>query len=72
VDVVSSASGGGGNVTTVDAFYVEPAVTLMFASGAFFVAANGNLVLVPGIAYSGASGATWLTYGMQGQTGLRF
>jgi hypothetical protein len=71
-DVVSSASGGRGNVTTVDAFYVEPAVTLMFSSGVFFVAINGNLVVVPGIAYSGAEAATWLTYGTQGQTGLRF
>jgi hypothetical protein len=71
-DVVSSASGGAGNVTTVDAFYFEPAVTLMFSSGVFFVAINGNLVAVPGIAYSGAEAATWLTYGMQGQTGLRF
>jgi hypothetical protein len=41
-DVVSSASGGAGNVTTVDAFYVEPAVTLMFSSGVFFVAINGK------------------------------
>jgi hypothetical protein len=71
-DVVSSASGGAGNVTTVDALYVEPAVTLMFSSGVFFVAINGNLVLVPGITYSGAEAATWLTYGTQGQTGLRF
>jgi hypothetical protein len=71
-DVVSGASGSNGNVTTVDAFYVEPAVTLMFSSGVFFVAINGNLVLVPGIAYSGAEAATWLTYGTQGQTGLRF
>jgi hypothetical protein len=76
VDVVSSASGGGGgsrsNVTTVDAFYVQPAVTLMYATGAFFVALNPNVLVVPGITYSGAAPATWLSYGLQGQGGLRF
>ena len=75
VDVVSSASGGGGgrsNVTTVDAFYVQPAVTLMYASGAFFVAVNPNVLIVPGITYSGAAPATWLSYGVLGQGGLRF
>jgi hypothetical protein len=76
VDVVSSASGGSGgsssNVTTVDAFYVEPAVTLMYATGAFFVALNPNILVVPGITYSGAAPSTWLSYGLQGQGGLRF
>jgi hypothetical protein len=56
----------------VDAFYVEPGLTLMFASGIFFVGLNGNLLVVPSIAYSGAAPATWVSYGTQGQTGLRF
>lgn len=74
VDVVSSASGSGGssNVTTVDAFYVQPAVTLMYATGAFFAALNPNVLIVPGITYSGAAPATWLSYGLQAQGGLRF
>jgi len=75
VDVVSSASGGGGgrsNVTTVDAFYVQPAVTLMYATGAFFVALDPNVLIVPGITYSGAAPSTWLSYGLQAQGGLRF
>lgn len=75
VDVVSSASGGGGsvsNVTTVDAFYVQPAITLMYASGAFFVAVDPHVLVVPGITYSGAAPSTWLSYGFQAQAGLRF
>ncbi len=77
VDVVSSASGGGssgsgGNVTTVDAFYVEPGITLMYATGSFVAALNGNALVVPGIAYSGAAPTLWLSYGLQAQGGLRF
>jgi len=75
VDVVSSASGGSGgrsNVTTVDAFYVQPAVTLMYATGAFFVALDPNVLIVPGITYSGAAPSTWLSYGFQAQGGFRF
>jgi hypothetical protein len=75
VDVVSGASGGGGgrsNVTTVDAFYVQPAITLMYATGAFFMAASPNVLIVPGITYSGAAPSTWLAYGAQAQAGLRF
>lgn len=75
VDVVTSASGGSGgssNVTTVDAFYVQPALTLMYATGPFFLALDPNVLIVPGITYSGAAPSTWLSYGFQAQAGLRF
>ena len=73
VDVVSSASGSSrSNVTTVSALYVEPGLTTMLAVSTFFVAVNGNTLVIPGISYSGAASTTWLAYGLQGQTGFVF
>jgi hypothetical protein len=75
VDVVSrasgSSSGSSSDVTRVDAFYVEPGVLLMFTTGPFFFALDANVLVVPNITYSG-SASTWLSYGVQGQSGFRF
>ncbi|CAN5923308.1 hypothetical protein BH11MYX4_BH11MYX4_49570 [soil metagenome] len=73
VDVVSSASGSSSssNVTTVSAFYIEPGITMMLRTGTFFFAVNGNALVLPAITYSNAS-ATWVAYGLQGQTGFVF
>ena len=72
-DVVTSASGrSSSNVTTVNAFYVEPGATLLFVTGSFFFGLDANVLVVPSIGYSGAAPTTWLAYGVQGQTGLRF
>src|SRR5262249_34099144 len=70
-DVVTSASARSGNrsgTTNVDNVYVQPAITLMYGAGKPFVAANANLLVVPGISYS-SSTTTWLAYGVQGQLG---
>jgi hypothetical protein len=74
-DVVTSASGrsgrGASDTTTLDNVYVQPAIMVMYSSGMPFVAANANVLVIPGVSYSGST-TTWLAYGLQGQVGLRF
>jgi hypothetical protein len=74
-DVVSSASGRAGpgrsDTTTLENLYVEPTVLLLYARGPVFGAAEGNLLVIPGVSYSGGT-TTWLAYGIQGEVGYRF
>jgi hypothetical protein len=77
VDVVTTASGGSSTSTSSDTLivnnvFLQPAVTLELASGGHFVAIDGNMLVLPGIAYSGADATTWISYGVEFQVGLRF
>jgi hypothetical protein len=76
-DVVSSASGRGGgrggqsDTTTLENVYLEPALLVMYGRGSVFGAAEANLLVIPGVSYSGDT-TTWLAYGIQGEVGYRF
>jgi len=77
VDVVTTASGSSSTSTSSDTLivnnvFLQPAVTLELASGGHFVALDGNMLVLPGIAYSGADATTWISYGVQFQIGVRF
>lgn len=77
VDVVTTASGSSSTSTSSDTLivnnvFLQPGVTLELASGGHFVAVDGSMLVLPGIAYSGADATTWLSYGLQVQLGLRF
>jgi hypothetical protein len=73
-DVVTSASGRSSrsDTTTVDSLYVEPAVTVLYASSSYYGGISGTVLVLPGIQYSGAEPSTWVSYGLQMQAGLRF
>lgn len=72
-DVVTSASSGGSSDTlTVNSIYVEPALSLILASGAHFVALRGSSLIIPGIQYGGADATTWLCYGARLEAGFVF
>jgi hypothetical protein len=75
VDVVTTASGrssSSSDTLTVNNVFVQPGVTLQLASGAHFVAFDGSMLVLPGIAYGGADTTTWISYGAQLQLGFRF
>lgn len=44
----------------------------MFSSATSFVGVKGSMLLVPGIADGAGGTSTWLTYGIEGDLGLRF
>ena len=73
-DVVTSASGtsSASDTLTVNNVYLEPGVTLELASGGHFAAIDGSMLVLPGIAYSGADRTTWISYGGQLQLGFCF
>ena len=73
----SSSSGGSSSIpdtttVTVSNVYFQPGVTIMFSSAASFVGVKGSMLLVPGIADGAGGTSTWLTYGIEGELGLRF
>jgi hypothetical protein len=75
VDVVSSASGGGGrssDTLTVSNVYVQPALVLQLDFPGAFVGLEGSTLVLPGIAYGGADPTTWVSYSTGLQAGLRF
>jgi len=72
----SGGSSGGSSSVVSDAIhvsnvYVQPGVTLTYASGAVFAGANGNILIVPGLDYGGYP-TTWLAFGLEGRVGLRW
>jgi hypothetical protein len=80
VDVVTNASTGRTSTSrvstsdtiAVDNIYVQPALTAMIVYRALFAGAGANVLLLPGISYGGAEPTTWISYGLQGQAGIRF
>jgi hypothetical protein len=72
----SGGSSGGSSSVPSDAIhvsdvYVQPGVTLTYASGAVFAGANGNILIVPGLDYGGYQ-TTWFAFGLEGRVGLRW
>ena len=56
---------------TVNNVFVQPGLTLELAAGAYVVAIDGSMLVLPGIAYGGADATTWISYGAQLQLGFR-
>jgi hypothetical protein len=77
VDVVTNASTGlssrvaRSDTITVNNIYLQPAVTAMIASGAWFAGVGASVLVLPGISYGGAEPTTWFSFGLQAQAGLR-
>lgn len=80
----SSSSSGGSSSTTsgssapspsdqimVYDVYVQPGITALYSSNAYFIGCNGNLLIVPFLNYGGYQ-ASWLALGVQGQMGFRW
>ncbi|NOU34625.1 MAG: hypothetical protein HOO96_42590 [Polyangiaceae bacterium] len=79
VDVVSSASGTrssrSSDTTTVNAFYVQPAVGVLWSAERFFVGLTGSVLVLPRVNYGSGSAtdaSTWLAYGASADLGLHF
>ena len=74
-DVVTSASGhssSSSDTLTVHNVFVQPGVTLELSAGAWVLALDGSSLVLPGIAYGGADPTTWISYGVELQSGFRF
>jgi len=72
-DVVTTASGRSASDTlTVNNLYVQPGFTWGLSTPSTFAAIDANVLVLPGIAYGGADATTWVSYGAQGQVGIRF
>jgi hypothetical protein len=67
----SSASASQPNTVTMSNLYVQPALTVMLSAASGFVGVKGSMLVVPGIS-DGVSSSTWLSYGVEGQLGVRF
>jgi hypothetical protein len=70
-----SASATTGN-QTADAsesnFYVEPGVTALIGLGIWYVGADANVLVVPGVGSgSGGDSTTWTSFTMHGQFGFK-
>jgi hypothetical protein len=77
VDVVTSASGRSStstssDTTTVNAFYVEPGATLLFAMPSFFAGVNANTMYLPSVSYGPSTSAAGLSYGARAELGFLF
>ena len=73
-DVVTSASGSSSaasDTLTGNNVFVQPGGTLELASRSYFVAVDGSMLVLPGIAYGGADSTTWISYGLELQLGFR-
>jgi hypothetical protein len=54
--------------------YVEPGVTGLIALGGFFVGADANILVIPGVDEGGVPNTTktWTAFTLHGQVGLKF
>jgi hypothetical protein len=68
----SSAAVSNTTTVTVSNIYFQPGLTVMFSSASSFVGVKGSMLVVPGVADGGGGNTTWLTYGIEGELGLRF
>jgi hypothetical protein len=66
--------GSSGNTTTASNLYVEPGLSVIFASSTStpYVGVDGCVLVVPGVNYGGTEPRTWISYGLGGELGLRF
>ena len=74
-DVVTSASGSSSSSSdtlTVNNVYVEPALSVMLASGSHFAALRTSALVIPGIQYGGADATTWLCSSTRLELGFVF
>jgi hypothetical protein len=67
----TGSSAAASDTTHLSNLYVQPGATLMLASGIHFFAINANVLIVPGISYSGET-TTWISSGVQAQLGVRW
>jgi hypothetical protein len=82
VDVITTASGGtssgssgsASNTTTTSLsnVYLQPGVTFLVSSKSTFAGVNANVLLIPGVTYGDNAPTTWMSYGLEGQLGVRF
>jgi hypothetical protein len=59
-------------VTTLNNVYLQPSLTLELSLGMPFFALSGDVLVLPGVSYSDAPSTTWVSYGLQGDIGMRF
>jgi hypothetical protein len=83
VDVITTASGGTSGsgssgsasattTTSVSNVYLQPGLTLLLRSETVFAGANVSALVIPGLTYGENDATTWVSYGFEGQLGLRF
>jgi hypothetical protein len=70
----SSGSGSSSDTSTASSFYVEPGVSVIFASRAStpYVGIDACVLVVPRVEYGGSEPSTWISFGLGGELGLRF
>jgi hypothetical protein len=67
----TGSSSGASDTITVSNVYVQPGITALYSADLFFVGANANVLIVPGLDYGGYS-TSWFAFGVQGLAGLRW
>jgi hypothetical protein len=68
----SSTGAATSTTTTVSNLYLQPGVTLMLTSAKTFAGVNASMLVVPALSYGGNDPTTWISYGLEGQLGVRF
>jgi hypothetical protein len=68
----SSGAAATSTTTTVSNLYLQPGVTLMLTSAKTFAGVNASMLVVPALSYGGNDPTTWISYGLEGQLGVRF
>jgi hypothetical protein len=68
----STGAAATSTTTTVSNLYLQPGVTLMLTSAKTFAGVNASMLVVPALSYGGNDPTTWISYGLEGQLGVRF